>query len=59
MTFQENMLLGPGVMLAANEVPRIAQQCGLDSSAKFNLMSAVHAMATAVNLTRTIAKAGK
>ena len=59
ITFEGNALLGLGIMLSANEVPRIAQQFGLDSSAKFNLMSAVHATATAVNLTRTIAKAGK
>ena len=59
MTFSENMLLGLGVMLAANEVPRIAQQFGLDSSAKFNLMSAVHATTTAINLSRTVARVGK
>ena len=29
LTFPGNMLLGPGIMLAANEVPRIAQQFGL------------------------------
>lgn len=34
MTFPGNMLLGLGIMLAANEVPRIAQQFGLDSSVK-------------------------
>lgn len=59
MTFSQNMLLGLGIMLAANEVPRIAQQFGLDSSAKFNLMSAVHATTTAINLSRTVAHAGK
>lgn len=59
ITFEGNALLGLGIMLAANEVPRIAQQFGLDSSTRVNLMSAVHATATAVNLTRTIAKAGK
>ena len=59
MTFSENMLLGLGVMIAANEVPRIAQHFGLDSSAKFNLMSAVHATTTAINLSRTVARAGK
>ena len=57
ITFPENMLLGLGIMLAANEVPRIAQQFGLDSSAKFNVMSVVHATSMAVNLTRTLAKA--
>lgn len=56
MTFQENMLLGLGVMLAANEVPRIAQQFGLDSSVKMNMMSVVHASSTIVNLSRTLAK---
>lgn len=59
MTFNSVPLLGLGIMLASNEVPRIAQQFGLDSSARFNLMSVVHATATAVNLTRTISKVGK
>ena len=44
-------------MLAANEVPKIAQQFGLDTSVRVNMMSVVHATSTAVNLTRTIAKA--
>lgn len=60
ITFEGNMLLGLGIMLAANEVPRIAQQFGLDSSVKVNMMSVVHATTTAVNLTRSVAKvAGK
>ena len=29
ITFPDNMLLGLGIMLAANEVPRIAQHSGL------------------------------
>jgi hypothetical protein len=57
MTFPQNMILGLGIMLSANEVPRIAQQFGLDSSVKVNMMSVVHATTTAVNLTRTIARA--
>ncbi len=57
LTFPGNMLLGLGIMLAANEVPRIAQQFGLDSSVRVNMMSVVHATTTAVNLTRSIAKA--
>ena len=51
------MLLGLGIMLAANEVPRIAQQFGLDSSVRVNMMSVVHATTTAVNLTRSLARA--
>ena len=31
LTFPGHMLLGLGIMLAANEVPRIAQQCGLQT----------------------------
>lgn len=57
LTFPNNMLLGLGIMLAANEVPRIAQQFGLDSSVKINMMSVVHATTTAVNLTRSVARA--
>ena len=56
LTLPSNMLLGLGIMLAAKEVPRIAQQFGMDTSAKFNIMSAVHATTTAINLTRIIAK---
>lgn len=56
LTLPTNMLLGLGIMLAAKEVPRIAQQFGMDTSAKFNIMSAVHATTTAINLTRIIAK---
>ena len=57
LTFPGNMLLGLGIMLAANEVPRIAQQFGLDSSVRVNMMSVVHATTTSVNLTRSVARA--
>ena len=53
------MLLGMGILLSANEVPRIAQQFGLDSSVKVNMMSVVHATTTAVNLTRSVARSVK
>lgn len=59
LTFPNYMLLGLGIMLAANEVPRIAQQFGLDSSVKVNMMSVVHATTTAVNLTRSVARTTK
>ena len=58
LIFPKNMLLGLGVMLSANEVPRIAEQFGLDSSVKVNMMSVVHATTTAVNLTCSVARAG-
>ena len=56
LTFPTHMLMGLGIMLAANEVPRIAQQFGMDTSTKFNVMSMVHATTTAINLTRIVAK---
>lgn len=55
ITMQSHALLGLGVMLAANEVPRIAQHFGLDTSTRVNMMSAVHTTTTAINLTRAIA----
>lgn len=56
LTFKENMLLGIGIMMAASEVPRIAERFGLDTSVKFNMMSAVHMTSSAVNLVKTVAK---
>lgn len=54
------MLLGLGIMLEANEVPRIAQQFGLDSSVKVNMMIIVHAITTAFNWLRSVVRvAGK
>ena len=49
-------MLGLGVMLSATEVPRIAQQFGLDTSMRLNMMSAVHTTTSAVNLGRVIMK---
>lgn len=56
LTFPTNMLMGLGIMLAAGEVPKIAQQFGMDTSTKFNMMSVVHATTTAINLTRMVAR---
>jgi len=56
LTWQTNMLLGLGIMLSANEVPRIAQQFGLDTSVKVNMMSVTHSVNTAVSAGRFVAK---
>lgn len=56
LTWQTNLLLGLGVMLSANEVPRIAQMFGLDTSAKVNFSSAVYTTTSAINLAKTIVK---
>lgn len=59
LTFNVNMLLGLGLLLSANEVPRIAQQFGLDTSARVSLTSVIHHTTTAVNLTRSVVGAMK
>jgi len=56
LTWRTDMLLGLGIMLAANEVPRIAQSFGLDTSVKMNMMSVVHTTTTAVNMARAVVK---
>ena len=55
ITMQDEMLLGFGVMLAANEVPRIAQQFGLETGVRVNAMSAVHTTTSVINIGKTIA----
>lgn len=57
MVFNQNMLLGCGLMLSATEIPRIAQQFGLDTTTRANIMSAVYATQTVVNLTRNLVTA--
>ena len=50
-------LLGLGLMLSAGEIPRIAGAFGLDTSTRANLSSAVYTAQTAINITKTVAKA--
>ena len=59
LTMSDHIILGLGIMFAANEVPRIAQQFGLDSSVKVNMMSVVHTATTAASLVRAVGKAVK
>ena len=56
ITMQAHPLLGLGVMLASNEVSRIAQQFGLETGTRVNMMSAVHTTTTAINLGRAVFK---
>ncbi|MBQ6908179.1 MAG: hypothetical protein IJQ28_07360 [Clostridia bacterium] len=56
LTFGENALLGLGIMLAANEVPRIADRFGLDTSARVNIMSTYYAGQAAVRTVQAISK---
>ena len=59
MVWDENMLLGCGLMFSVFEIPRVAQQFGLVTTTRANIMSAVYATQTIVNLTRNIAAAVK
>ena len=59
LTWQTDFMLAIGILFAAGEVPRIAQQFGLDTSTKVNMMSAVYAAQSAVNMTRTVKAAAK
>lgn len=54
LTFSGNMLLGLGIMLAAGEVPRIAQQFGLDSGIKVSMTSIMRTTSAAVTTARTV-----
>ena len=56
LTWQSNLLLGLGIMLAANEVPRIADAFGLDTSAKVTMSNVMHTTTSAVNLAKTVIK---
>lgn len=60
LTFRDNMLLGLGIMLAANEVPKIADRFGIDTSARVNIMSTYYAGQAAIRTAQAVAKwAGK
>ena len=39
LTFPEHQIIAAGICLSANEVPRIAQMFGLDTSVRVNMMS--------------------
>lgn len=48
-----DLVLGAGVMLAAAEVPRIAQQFGLDTSMKTNVTQAIYGISGVTSIIRT------
>lgn len=59
MVVKDRALLGLGLMLSAGEVPRIAGQFGLDTGTRANVMGAVYAAQSAINLTKTIVQVVK
>ncbi len=52
LVFKDKMLIGVGLMLSANEIPRIADQFGLETSTRGNIMGALYATQTVLNLTK-------
>ena len=56
ITYNANMLLGIGLMLSSTEVPRIAQNFGLDTSMRFNAMSTVYSVNSVVNMARNVGR---
>ena len=56
LTFMQHPLIGVGICLSANEVPRIAQMFGLDTSVKVNMMSVNSTVSMGAKAVKMIAK---
>lgn len=56
LTARAHPLLGAGVVLSAAEVPRIAQQFGLDTGVRFNALHAVNQTGRMMMLMRSVAR---
>ena len=56
MAFNENALLGLGLMLSAGEVPKIAGMFGVDTSTRASLTTAVHTAQVAVSAGKMISQ---
>lgn len=54
ITFSEHPLLGTGVMLAATEVPRVLEKFGLETSSKFNPMTALYGTSMVMSMARFV-----
>lgn len=59
IVIKDHALLGIGLMLSANEIPRIAGQFGLETGTRANISSAVYTAQSAINLSRTVIQAVK
>ena len=52
----QHPLIGVGICLSANEVPRIAQMFGLDTSVRVNMMSVNSTVSMGAKAVKMIAK---
>lgn len=59
IAFNDNPILGIGIMLSSTEVPRIAGNFGVDTGTKTNVMSVVYSAQSAVNLVKNVTAAVK
>lgn len=59
IAFNDNPILGIGIMLSSTEVPRIAGNFGVDTGTKTNVMSIVYSAQSAVNLVKNVTAAVK
>lgn len=56
LTFSEHPIIAAGICLSANEVPRIAQMFGLDTSVKVNMMSISSTVSMGSRMIRAIGR---
>lgn len=56
LSFSEHPIIAAGICLSANEVPRIAQMFGLDTSVKVNMMSISSTVSMGSRMIRTVGR---
>ncbi len=56
LMFPDHHILSIGICLSANEIPRIAQMFGLDTSVKVNIMSISSTVSMGSRVIRAIGK---
>ena len=55
LIMRDHKLLGLGVMLSAAEIPRVANQFGMETGTRANIMGAIYTTQSVINLTKTVA----
>ena len=56
LTYTQHALLAVGICLSANEVPRIAQMYGLDTSVRVNMVNVSSTVSMGSRLVRAVGK---
>ncbi len=55
LVMRQHKLLGLGIMLSAAEIPRVANQFGLETGTRANIAGAIYTTQSVINLTKTVA----